>query len=96
MGSIHHANAKTTAKVRKEIQESSESIAALAKRLSLNPKTVQKWRKAGRVTDARSGPKKIKSTLTELEQQIVCEFRRVEKLPLDETFLAACPRESGD
>lgn len=39
MGSILHSNAKTTPKLRKEIQDSKESIAALAKRLSLNPKT---------------------------------------------------------
>ena len=34
MGSVHHANAKTTVRVRKEIQESKESIAKLAKRYS--------------------------------------------------------------
>jgi transcriptional regulator with XRE-family HTH domain len=44
MGSVPHANAKTTPRIREEIQNSKESIAALAKRLSLNPKTVLKWR----------------------------------------------------
>ena len=42
MDSIHHANAKTTTRIRKEIQDSKESIDALAKRLSLNKKTVFK------------------------------------------------------
>ena len=41
MGRIHHANAKTTARVRKEIQASSETVAALSERFSPNPKTVR-------------------------------------------------------
>ena len=40
MGNIQHANAKITPRIRKEIQESKETIAELAVRLSLNPKTV--------------------------------------------------------
>ena len=47
MGNIQHANAKTTPRIRKEIQESSETIAELAARLSLNPKTVMKWKNLG-------------------------------------------------
>ena len=43
MENIQHANAKTTPKVRKEIQESKESITELAKRVSLSPKTVTKY-----------------------------------------------------
>ena len=89
MGSIQHANAKTTIRVRKEIQESKESIAALAQRFSLNPKTVLKWRHAGRVEDAKSGPTNPRSkVLTALEEQIICEFRRVTKFPLDDVLLA--------
>ena len=88
MVSILHANAKTTPRVRKEIQESQESIAALAKRLHLNPKTVHKWKRADAVDDRRSGPQRPRSALSDAEQRIVCEFRRVTKLPLDDVFLA--------
>jgi hypothetical protein len=42
MVSLPHANARTTPRIRKEIQDSEESIATLAARLSLNPKTVSK------------------------------------------------------
>lgn len=87
MGSVHHANAKTTVRVRKEIQESKESIAKLAKRYNLNPKTVAKWRKAEGSDDGRSGPKKPKSSLSEREQQIICEVRRVTQFPLDDIFI---------
>ena len=51
MGNIYHAKAKTTIRIRKEIQASKETITQLAKRLSLNPKTVLYWKHAGRVTD---------------------------------------------
>ncbi len=60
MGNIQHANAKTTPQTRKEIQESNETIAA---RLCLNPKTIMKWKNAGRTTDKKSGPSIPKSTV---------------------------------
>jgi transposase InsO family protein len=89
MGSVLHAQAKTTERVRKEIQASRESIAKLARRYSINPKTVMKWKHAGRVTDKKCGPTHPRSTvLTEVEEQIICEFRRQTKLPLDDVFIS--------
>ena len=64
MGDIQHANAKTTPRIRKEIQESNETIAELAARLSLNPKTVTKRKNAEGITDKKSGPTIPKSTVT--------------------------------
>ncbi len=57
MESIYHQNATTTHRIRKEIQDSEESIAALAKRISLNPKTVTKWRARDTTADKKSGPR---------------------------------------
>jgi transposase-like protein len=89
MVSIHHANAKTTVRVRKEIQESQETIAQLAERLSVNPKTILYWKHAGRVDDAKSGPKNPRSTvLSAAEEQIICEFRRLTKFSLDDVFVS--------
>jgi transposase-like protein len=88
MGSIYHANAKTTVRIRKEIQESKESIATLAKIYRLNPKTIAKWRKSEVSEDRRSGPKKPKSALSEREQQVICEVRRVTQFSLDDLFIA--------
>ncbi|MDR3117710.1 MAG: hypothetical protein LBT98_04075 [Puniceicoccales bacterium] len=82
MGIILHAGAMTTHRVRKEIHDSKESITALAKRYGINFKTVIKWRKRLNVNDLKYGPKKVKSALTDKEQAIVCEFRRVSQLPL--------------
>ena len=88
MGGIHHANAKTTARIRKEIQDSDETIAQLSERLSLNPKTVLYWKHAGRVTDKKSGPKEPRSTvLSEAEEQSICEFRRLTRFSLDDVFV---------
>ena len=88
MGNILHANAKTTPLIRKEIQESKESILALAEKYNLNPKTISKWRHAGRVSDGRSGPIRPKSALSEAEQEIICTFRRTTQLALDDVFIA--------
>ena len=88
MGSVLHGNAKTTPRIRKEIQESMESAPKLAKRLNLNVKTVLKWKKSEVVEDKRSGPIQPKSALSETQQQVVCEFRRVSKLPLDDVYIA--------
>ena len=65
-----------------------ESARALAKRLNLNVKTVLKWRKALCVEDKRSGPLQPKSALSSTQQQIICEFRRVSKLSLDDVYIA--------
>jgi transposase-like protein len=88
MGTILHAGAKTTHRIRKEIHDSKESIATLAARYGLNPKTIIKWRKRDDVNDLKSGPKKIRSSLTEQEQAIVCEFRRISQFPLDDILVS--------
>ncbi len=89
MGSVHHANAKTTAGVRNEIHESTETIAELSERLPLNHKTVSYWKHAGRVTDKKSGPTRPRSTvLTPAQEPVICEFRRQTKFSLDDVFIS--------
>ena len=44
MGQILHGSAKTTHAIRSELQRSQASVASLAKRFSINEKTVLKWR----------------------------------------------------
>ena len=88
MAQVLHGRATTTYAIRKEIQESEESVAQLANRLGVNPKTVQKWRKRTTVEDAVMGAKKAKSSLSELEQTAVCQFRKSTGLSLDDCFMA--------
>ena len=69
MGQILHGSAKTTEATRRAIQHSQESIAKLAERYDLNPKTVAKWKKRDHVCDAPMGPKKPQSTVLSTEEE---------------------------
>ena len=66
MGSVLHGSARTTPRIRAELQAAQESSRALAARYGLNPKTVRKWRKRTTTADAPMGPKAPKSTLLKL------------------------------
>ena len=88
-----HGSARTTPRVRAELQASQEATRALAAQYGLNPKTVAKWRKRTTTADQPMGPNRPRSTvLTELEEAIVVEFRRRTLLPLDDVL--GCLRES--
>jgi transposase-like protein len=92
MGQVHHGGATTTAAVRRAIQQSQESLRALARRHGINPKTVAKWKKRTSVQDQRTGPKDPRSTvLTLKEEAIVVAFRRHTLLPLDDCLYALQP-----
>jgi transposase InsO family protein len=92
MGQVHHGGATTTAAVRRAIQQSQESLRALARRHGINPKTVAKWKKRTSVQDQRTGPKDPRSTVLTLEEEaIVVAFRRHTLLPLDDCLYALQP-----
>src|SRR5437868_14662567 len=79
--------ARTTPRVRAELQAAQESTRTLATRYGLNAKTVAKWRKRTSTADRPMGPSRPKSTvLTEIEEAIVVEFRRRTLLPLDDVL----------
>ena len=89
MGQILHGCARTTAAVRRAIQNSQESLLKLSERYGINPKTVQKWRKRSYVQDAPMGPKERRSTVLTREQEaIVVAFRKHTLLPLDDCLYA--------
>jgi hypothetical protein len=58
MGRGLHGSATTTEEVRRAIQQSDESLRALARRYGIAQNTVVKWKKRDFVTDIRPGPKK--------------------------------------
>jgi len=89
MGQILHGSARTTAAVRRAIQQSQESLAKLAMRCDLNPKAVAKWKKRAHVHDAPMGPKQPHTTvLTPEEKALIVAFRKHTLLPLDECLYA--------
>src|SRR5437016_4223398 len=91
MGGVLHGCARTTPRVRAELQGSQESTRALARRYRLNPKTVAKWRVRTTTADALMGPRARRSrVLTAQEEAAVVELRRRALLPLDD--LLGCLR----
>ena len=89
MGQLLHGSARTTAAVRRAIQQSQASIARLAKHYALNPKTVAKWKKRTQVHDAPMGPKHPRSTILTLEEEaLIVAFRKHTLLPLDDCLYA--------
>ena len=82
-----HGSARTTPRVRAELQAAQEATRGLAARYGLNPKTVAEWRRRTSTADARMGPSRPRgSVLTEAEEAAVVEFRRRTLLPLDDVL----------
>ena len=87
MASILHGSARTTPRIRAELQASKESTRVLSARYGLNQKTVAKWRQRETTSDAAMGPKVPKSTvLTPAEEAMVVAFRQKTLLPLDDVL----------
>jgi transposase InsO family protein len=92
MGQVLHGCATTTEAIRRAIQNSQESLRALAKRCGINQKTVAKWKARASVLDRPTGPKDAKSTVLSVEEEaIVVAFRRQTLLPLDDCLYALQP-----
>jgi transposase len=92
MGQVLHGSARTTEAVRRAIQLREESVRAAAKRYGVSPTTVQKWRRRQSTSDARMGPKEVRSTvLTPEEEATIVAFRRHTLLPLDDCLYGLQP-----
>jgi len=76
MGQVLHGSARTTAALRRAIQDSQASLKELAGRYGINAKTVAKWRKRSSVEDAVMGPKQPHSTVLTEEQEMLLEYRK--------------------
>src|ERR1700727_1879736 len=83
-----HPCARTTMKMRREIQDSDEPLRALAARLGVNPKTVAKWRRRRSTQDASKGPKRNDSTILALsDEALIVVYRRRMKTTIDDCYL---------
>ena len=88
-----HGSARTTPRVRAELQASQEKTGTLARRYGLSRTTVTKWRARTTTDDAPMGPSAPHSTvLTAIEEAMIVEFRRRTLLPLDDVL--GCLRNS--
>src|SRR5262245_58630998 len=89
MGQVLHGCATTTEAIRRTIQNSQESLRALARRYGVNPKTVAKWKRRSSTADLPTGPKEPKSTSLSLDDEaIIVAFRKHTLLPLDDCLYA--------
>ena len=79
-----HANATTTPRIRAYIQRSSKPVAELAEELGVNQTTIRRWRGRDTVADGSHVPKRIATSLSEMEEGLICELRRSLDLPLDD------------
>lgn len=79
-----HANATTTPKIRAYIQSSDLPVAVLATELGVSETTIRRWRGRSDVADRSHVPIRLKTSLSDLEQQLVCELRAMLGLPLDD------------
>jgi transposase InsO family protein len=86
MGQVLHGCARTTSATRRDIQNSKETLASLAQRFDINPKTVRKWRSRRHegVGDRSNRPHKTRTVLSAQDEAIVVTFRLKSQLPLDD------------
>ena len=93
MAGVLHGSARTTPRIRAELQASQEKTSTLAQRYGLSRTTVNKWRSRTTTADAPMGPIAPHSTvLTLTEEAMVVEFRRRTLLPLDDVL--GCLRDT--
>ena len=79
-----HANAATTPKTRAYIQRSTRPVAELAAELGVRETTLRRWRGRSTVADRSHTPKTLQTSLTAIEERLVCELRISLQLPLDD------------
>lgn len=82
-----HKNAKTNYSIRKEIKESDLSLSALAERFNISWLTAKKWRERTSVEDKSSRPDKIRTTLSDNEEDLILFERKKFKKTVDEIYL---------
>jgi len=96
-----HPCARTTPKVRQELQTSTAGSRTLARQYHLARATVQKWRRRESVEDRSHRPHTLHTTLTPAQEAIVVYLRQTLLLPLDDLlavtreFLNAAVSRSG-
>ena len=86
-----HKNATTTPRIRAQIQSSTESAVALARRFGVSVETVARWKKRDFVEDASHTPHRLQTTLNAGQESLVLLLRQKLDLSLDD--LLAVTRE---
>jgi len=86
MASVLHGSARTTPRIRSELQAAQAPARLLARQYGINVKTILKWRRRDNTADSAMGPKSRSTVLTPAEEAVIVEFRRRTLLPLDDVL----------
>ena len=81
---VLHANATTTPRTRSYIQRSKKSVTELASELGVCETTIRRWRSRTTVNDRSHQPHRLATSLSAMEETLVCELRTSLQLPLDD------------
>jgi predicted transcriptional regulator len=84
MSQVYHSNAKTNQHVREIIQKSNLTNVELAQKYNINVKTVAKHKNRDFTQDKSSRPHNIKTTLTDLEKELIKVVRTMTWMELDD------------
>lgn len=82
-----HANATTTPRVRRYIQQSDKSDRVLAQELGISVATVRRWRQRQDVADRHTVSKTTRKLLTDEQSLLINWLRQKLQLPLDELLV---------
>ncbi len=84
MSQVYHSNARTNSHIRDIIQKSNLSNLELSKKLSVNKKTISKWRNRDFTNDKSSKPHNIKYALNSLDKELIRVIRTLTWWQLEE------------
>lgn len=79
-----HKNAALTPKQREEIHYAKGTLQELAIRYRVNVNTVRKWKRRTDFNDRSSCRKRLSYSLSEFEQALICEVKKVTLLSIDD------------
>lgn len=82
-----HANATTTPRIRRYLQQSDKSDRELAVELGISVTTVRRWRNREQVSDNHTTPKLIHKAMRQEQVALVNALRDATGAPLDELLL---------
>lgn len=82
-----HANATTTPRIRRYLQQSDKSDRELAVELGISVTTVRRWRNREQVSDNHTTPKVIHKAMRQEQVALVNTLRDILGAPLDELLL---------
>lgn len=82
-----HANATTTPRIRRYLQQSDKSDRELAVELGISVTTVRRWRNREQVSDNQTTPKVIHKAMRQGQVALVNALREALGAPLDELLL---------